>query len=167
MSKKYNRSSGFGNYGYLWWKSEERYLFFFGINRRSVCNCCCPRPVCFYFIYMYLNICMILILVWSVWLVINFLCITIRKVILYIYQNWYIFRPNIYLDIRESKQNHETDLQWMVDYISAEKTNAKKIIVYCRYTFYIYSYIHVYNDREEKPLDLTQRKCRRRPLFFL
>lgn len=98
MSKKYNRSSGFGNYGYLWWKSEERYLFFFGINRRSVCNCCCPRPVCFYFIYMYLNICMILILVWSVWLVINCLCITIRKVILYIsklvhfqakYLSWY------------------------------------------------------------------------------
>lgn len=83
----------------------------------------------------------------------------------FIYIKTGTFSGHIYLDIRESKQNHETDLQWMVDYISAEKTNAKKIIVYCRYTFHIYSYIHVYNDREEKPLDLAKRKCRRRPLF--
>lgn len=80
-------------------------------------------------------------------------------------KNWYIFRPNIYLDIRESKQNHETDLQWMVDYLSAEKTNAKKIIVYCRYKF-SYIYLYIYNDGVGKPLDLAQCKFRRPPPPF-
>lgn len=41
-------------------------------------------------------------------------------------------RPNIYLDIRESKQDHEKELRWLVDYLLRDDICLKKIIVYCR-----------------------------------
>lgn len=85
-----------------------------------------PDRYVFYFIY--LNICMILIVVWSI----NnqFSLYYVQEKLFYrVYQKLVHFQAKYYLDIRESKQNHETDLQWMVDYLSAEKTNAKKIIV--------------------------------------
>ncbi|XP_061185625.1 uncharacterized protein LOC133193686 [Saccostrea echinata] len=41
-------------------------------------------------------------------------------------------RPNIYLDIRESKQDHEKELQWLLDYLLRDTICLKKIIVYCR-----------------------------------
>ena len=46
---------------------------------------------------------------------------------------FFYFRPNIYLDIRSSKQHHEIELKWLLDYLCIMTTSSEKIIVYSRY----------------------------------
>ena len=42
----------------------------------------------------------------------------------------YICRPNIFLDIRESKQDYEKELNWLLEYLLRDEACLKKIIVY-------------------------------------
>lgn len=44
----------------------------------------------------------------------------------------YICRPNIFLDIHESKQDYEKELNWLLEYLLRDEACLKKIIVYCR-----------------------------------
>jgi len=47
----------------------------------------------------------------------------------------YFSRPNIFLHMTKSKQDHDTDLKWLPEYLKTNQRDAKKIIVYCKYIF--------------------------------